>query len=143
MKSRKLSNKEFLKLLGDSNLNVVKKTKEFERLEYKISSSWLRNDMSEGELQEDSLKYLEIASRVQKTQKEANLILKSRVSNLTDLQKSILKLAVDWSNTLKQSYKHYSDYLAYGRADDENVSFELKEEANIKKVKFVEMLNGL
>ena len=124
MKSRKLSNKEFLKLLGDSNLNVAKKTKEFERLEYKISSSWLRNDMSEGELQEDSLKYLEIASRVQKTQKEANLILKSRVSNLTDLQKSILKLAVDWSNTLKQSYKHYSDYLAYGRADDENVSFE-------------------
>ena len=143
MKSRKLSNKEFLKLLGDSNLNVVKKTKEFERLEYKTRTSWLRNDMSEGELQEDSLKYLEIASRVQKTQKEANLILKSRVSNLTDLQKSILKLVVDWSNTLKQSYKHYSDYLAYGRVDDENVSFELKEEANIKKVKFVEMLNGL
>jgi len=143
MKSRKLSNKEFLKLLGDSNLNVVKKTKEFERLEYKTRTSWLRNDMSEGELQEDSLKYLEIASRVQKTQKEANLILKSRVSNLTDLQKSILKLVVDWSNTLKQSYKHYSDYLAYGRVDDENVSFELKKEANIKKVKFVEMLNGL
>jgi len=143
MTSRKLSNKKFLKLLGDSSLNVAKKTKEFERLDYKICSSWLRNGMSEGELQEDSLKYLELASRVQKTQKETELLLKSKASNLTDLQKDILKLAADWSSTLKQSYKCYSDYLAYGRVDDENVSSELNEEANIKKVKFVEMLNGL
>lgn len=143
MTSRKLSNNEFLKLLGDNSLNVAKKTKEFERLDYKIRTSWLRNDMSEGEFQEASLKHLELASRVQKTQNRASLLLKSRVSNLTDLQKSILKLAVDWSNTLKQSYKRYSDYLAFGRVDDGNVSSELKEEANIKKVKFVEMLNGL
>jgi len=143
MADRKLSNNEFLKLLGDSSLNVAKKAKEFERLDYEVSSSWLRNGMSEEELQEASLKYLELASRVQKTQKEASLLLKSKASNLTDLQKNILKLAVDWSNTLKQSYKCYSDYLAYGRVDDENISTELKEEANIKKVKFVEMVNGI
>ena len=143
MVDRKLSNNEFLKLLEDSGLNVAKKAKEFERLDYKISSSWLRNGMSEEELLEASLKYLELASKVQKNSMEASLLLKSRVSNLTDLKKNILKLAVDWSNTLKQSYKCYSDYLAYGRVDDENISTELKEEANIKKVKFIEMLNGI
>ena len=83
MADRKLSNNEFLKLLGDSGLNVAKKAKEFERLDYKVSSSWLRNGMFEEELLEASLKYLELDSRVQKTQKEASLLLKSKASNLT------------------------------------------------------------
>lgn len=133
MVDRKLSNSEFLKLLEDSDLNIIKKAEEFERLDYKVSLYWLKGGMSEEELLEASLRYLELASKVQKKSKIASLLLKSKTSNLTNIQKDILKLAVDWSNILKQSYKCYSDYLAYRRVDDENVSSELKEKANIKK----------
>jgi hypothetical protein len=143
MASYKFSNNKFLQLLEASDLNIVKKAKEFEKLDHEESSTWLKNDMSEEELLDASLKYLSFASKIQKIQKEANLLLRSRVSNLTGLQMNILKLIVEWSNTLKQSYKYYSDYLAYGRVDDEHVSAELKEEANMIKVDFKDMVNGI
>jgi hypothetical protein len=56
---------------------------------------------------------------------------------------NILKLIEDWSNTLKQSYKHYSDYLAYGKIEDEHISAGLKEDAITKKEEFKELLNSL
>jgi hypothetical protein len=143
MSSYKFSNNKFLKLLEASDLNIVKKAEEFEKLDHKVSSSWLKNGMSEEELQEASLKYLSLASKIQKVQKEANLLLKSRASNLTGLQMNILKLIADWSNALKQSYKSYSDYLAYGKIDDEHISAGLKEEAITKKAEFKELLISL
>jgi hypothetical protein len=143
MSNYKFSNNKFLQLLEASDINMLKKAKEFEKLDHKVSSSWLKNSMSEEELQEASLRYLSLASKIQKVQKEANLLLKSRASNLTGLQINILKLIADWSNILKQSYKYYSDYLAYGKVDDEHISAGLKEEAITKKAEFKELLISL
>jgi hypothetical protein len=143
MAGYKLSNNKFLQLIEDRDLNVAKKAKEFKKLDRKLSSSWLKNGMSEEELLDASLKYLSLASKVQKIQKEANLLLKSRASNLTGLQMNIIKLVVDWANILKQAYKHYSDYLAYGRVDDEHIFAELIGEADEKKAEFKEMVNGM
>ena len=111
MSNKKLSKKEFQNLIEFHHINIVKKSREYFRLENKINSEWLQSGMTKENSINVSKKYKKLAKTVKKDFR-ALKNMREEMEKYTSKQKNIINLILGWSKSTMESYIYYSRYLA-------------------------------